>query len=241
VIGKIFLAATFLALCPVAFAADTNSSNLSVLNLEFDAGGGYTNSTGFQMFSTIGLNGAARAGNAYVCVGYLCFSLEQLNLRAVVTFLMDLNISGTGSENATVDGKGFGFYRPSDISKYFACVDDVGIPSDPAYGIVFSGRQLNYIDLENNSGNHSYIMRVSQMAEDNRFLLPATIGGCSQISSRLPMITLMPFVPSGETANAIEMFLSYPFIDIVGNYEKTGKMTLIMEKNSTNQIVVDVI
>jgi hypothetical protein len=235
-IKEIFLA--LILVVPAAMAMDANSSDIRAAYVEINGGGTYSNSSDLSLFSSLStVSGAAKAGNKFLCLGYLCFSLEQINIRPTVTFILGTN--ATDTERAAVDEKSAGFYWPYELNKYFACVEDAGVTNTPTFGIVFSGQQLNYIEIENTTTN--YILRMSQIEEDNKFLLPATVGGCSNIGSKLPMFTLSPFVPGAEQANSIEMFLSYPFVDIIGNYQKSGKISVVLEKNNTNQIIVDVI
>src|SRR3989338_3572324 len=226
---------------PTATAAEANSSALRVRNQIFDGGGQPANSSGYRTFDSITcLAGIANTTNTFACLGYVCFTLEQLGgVQTTVTFMLNFNISGVANDVASVDGKTFGFYRPLELNKFFTCVQDAGIASTPTFGIVSSGQQLNYIELQNSSS--SFVLRVSQFQQDNKFLVPVTTGGCANIGNKLPLNSLTPFVPTGEVIDAVEMFLSYPFTDIVGNYEKSGRLTLVLDKNDTNQIVADVI
>lgn len=225
---------------PAAMAAELNSTDYRVTSQIFDFGGQVVNGSSYTVAASIpDLAGTTNNTNAYACLGYLCISLEQAGAPTTVTFLLNFNISGPANDVGYVDTKSFGFYRPLELNKLFTCVEDTGIASTPVFGIVFSGEQLNYLELQNSSS--SYILRASQFSEGNKFLLPVTTGGCSSIGAKLPLTFLTPFVSTGEISDAVQLVLSYPFTDIVGNFEKSGSVSLILEKNDTNQIVVDVI
>ncbi len=236
----IIILGLFLA-TPTATAAEANGSALRVTNQIFDAGGQQANSSSYRIFgSVMHLAGIANVTNTFACLGYVCFTLEQLGgVQTTVSFLLNFNISGISGDSASVDGKTFGFYRPVELNKLFACVQDAGIANTPTFGIVSSGQQLNYIELQNASS--SFVLRISQFQEGNKFLIPVTTGGCTGIGGKLPLNSLMPFVATGDVIDAVELFLSYPFTDLVGNYERSGRLTLVLEKNDTNQIVADVI
>lgn len=160
-----------------------------------------------------------------------------------VTLEMEINVSGSGGPDSyEVDGKGVGFYRPSDLANYYACTQDSAIANTPVFGIVFAGDQLNYINLT--AGNES-IMKVSEFIPGNKFILPATSSGCNNVKGKVPSISggVMPqaFVSFIDTLkNTINIILSYPELDIVGDFTKTGTFALLMEKNvsgSTSQII----
>lgn len=224
-----------------ASAAEANSSGYRVLNQIFDSGGQLVNDSATRTFTSVTeFAGTTNVTNVFVCAGYVCFTLEQLGgVQTTVTLLLNFNISGIAGDAAYVDTLGFGFFRAADLSKYAACVEDTGIASTPTFGIVSSGQQLNYIELQNSTS--SFILRVSEFQQDNRFLLPVTTGGCAGVRGKLPLNALIPFVSTGEVVDAIELFLSYPFTDIAGTAERSGRLTLVLEKNDTNQIAVDVI
>lgn len=230
---KILIA--LLLFIPMVFAQEMSSTDYRLIVMELNSGGSYMNGTTYQLFSSIGDAGMTRFENSFVCIGYFCFSLEQLSLRTTVTFLLGINTTEMISPAAT----NIGYYTPADIAKMFVCVEDAGISSKPSLGIVFSGREMKYMELRNTSAE--YIMKMSQLQEGNEFLLPVNTGGCSAIDSRLPAFSILPTGFRTDIVDAVELLLSYPFTDIIGNFEGTGKMTLVIEKNDTDQIVVDVI
>ncbi len=157
-----------------------------------------------------------------------------------VTFRMEFNISGTDGDSGEVDGKGTGFYRANDTANYYSCVQDSS-GNVPAFGIAFAGTELNYINLTSGSQGGSYRMSLSQFQSDNRFILPATISGCSAIQNRLPSVQhglltqpIVAFV--SMLKNPLEIILSYPDLDIVGDFSKSGAFTITLEKGEANGI-----
>ena len=79
-------------------------------------------------------------------------------------------------------------------------------------------------------------MRLSQDQPGNKFVIPVTSNGCDTIRNKLPLsLPLIPFVSVSDALNAIELILSYP-VDLIGNFERTGKFKLILEKNETEII-----
>lgn len=225
-----------------AMAFEANSTDYRITSTAFDFGGQFVNASGYGVsISITDLMGFTNTSSTYVCFGYLCVSLQQISGEATVAFLLNLNISGQANDIAYVDTlTALGLYRPIELNKYFTCIEDAAIASTPTFGIVSSGEQMNYIELRNSTVN-SYILRVSELQEGNKFLLPVTTGGCAGIGSQLPLPQLTPFVAIGGVSDAVQMVLSFPFTDIVGNFQRTGKLSVIFEKNDTNQIVVDVV
>lgn len=158
-----------------------------------------------------------------------------------VTFVMEFNISGTSGDTAEVDGKGTGFYRSNDTQNYYSCIQDTGLTNSPAFGLAFSGTELNYINLTSGLEGGSFRMRLSEFQSNNRFVLPVTTTGCNAIKNRMPSIRqgilTQPFVAFVTlTKNPLELILSYPDLDIIGNLSKSGTFTITLEKNETNRI-----
>jgi hypothetical protein len=158
-------------------------------------------------------------------------TLDANSCSGIVTFEMEFNLSG--SESAEVDGYGTGTYPPFNLTNFYTCMQDASISGIPAFGIVFAGDILGYISLE--SGN-SFAMKISQNQAGNKFLLPVTRNGCDAIKSKVNSIKNgilpQPFVSflGGLKATGINMILSYPEVDIVGDFTKSGTFTLLMEK-----------
>ncbi len=230
-----------------ANAAEANSTDYKIISQVFDMGGGSAsgdeNLSSMETYllttSMTDMTGISQMKNTLACIGYLCFSLEQIREQNFITFVLNLNISGKPGDVATAGGRGPGFYMPVDLNKYFTCASDPGIAGNPTFGLVFSGRQMNYLWYQNTTNTSEF--RLSQFEEGNQLLLPVTFGGCNVIEGRMPITSLRPFVSAGLLTDAIELFLSYPFTDIVGSFQRSGPMTITMEKNNTNQIVFGVV
>lgn len=232
------------ALAVILFAlpvnAEINSTNYILTAYDINSGGTDSGSASYALVTDVSpFSDTVNTTNTFVCVGFLCMDIDVPAAEAFISFLLNFNISGIASDEPFVDTQGIGFYRPTDVTKYFGCVQDASIASTPTFGIVHSGDTLNYINLSNETT--TYGIRVSQLVSGNSFLLPATTGGCTSIGNKLPMSFLVPFVGTGEVVDAIELFLAYPFLDFVGDYDRTGKFTLILEKNQSRQVVVDVL
>lgn len=158
-----------------------------------------------------------------------------------ITFQMEFNISGSSGDTAEVDGKGSGFYRSSDLGNFYSCIQDSSVANVPAFGIAFSGTELNYINLTSGVEGGSFRMKLSQFQSNNRFLLPVTINGCNTIKNRMPSIRqgilTQPFEAFVSlTRNPLEIVLSYPDLDIIGDFSKSGTFTITLEKNETGGI-----
>jgi len=199
-----------------------------------DTAGGFVNSTNHKMSLTAdSVFGNATSFSHNLCIGYMCIAFGPRGEILGVTFLLDLNISGPAGDVAFVDNKTTGLYRAKDLVKYFVCIQDPTITGNPAFGIVYSGSNLRYIRLDNAS---SFALRLSQDQPGNKFVIPVTSNGCDAIRNNLPLsLPLISFVPVSDALNAIELILSYP-VDLIGNFERTGKFKLILEKNETEII-----
>ena len=161
-----------------------------------------------------------------------------------MTFLLEFNLSGSSNDVAFVDNETASNkqYRAAMIQNYFSCVHDVSLSQSPAFGIIFAGSKLNYINLT--TGN-SFALRVSQDIPGNEFIVPITQNNCTTLTDGIGEINkfgtiFSPFVALSEAINAIELALGYPNIDIAGDFDRTGSFTLVIEKNDTNenQIIV---
>ena len=153
---------------------------------------------------------------------------------------MEFNISGSSNDQAEVDQQGVGIYYTNQIDNYYTCLEDPSLTYTPTFGIMFSGTELNYIQL---SSGDSYAMRVSQYEPGNRFIIPITMTGCESILNKSEIVKsfgylTQPFVSFIETLDyPIQMELSYPEIDIVGDFSKSGNFIISLEKNETQIII----
>lgn len=158
-----------------------------------------------------------------------------------VAFQMEFNISGTANDAAEVDGLGAGVYKSGELQNYYSCVQDTSLPKSPAFGLVFAGTTLDHINLTSGTQGGSFAVKISQLQSSNRFIIPATIDGCGTIRNRMPDIRqgvlTQPFAAFiGALKNPLEVILSYPSIDIVGDFSKSGTFAITLEKNETNGI-----
>ncbi len=157
-----------------------------------------------------------------------------------VSFSLEFNISDSQNDHAEVDNRTPGLYRPHQLANYYACIEDTSLSNSPAFGIAFSGRTLNYINLT--TGN-SYMMKMSQHQAGNKFIIPITRDGCATIRDKMNIVQTFgvmtqPFFASGTiTGSPIEVALSYPDIDIIGNVSKSGTFTMNVEKNESNGVL----
>ncbi len=158
-----------------------------------------------------------------------------------ISFQMEFNISGSSNDAAEVDGKGSGFYRANDTTNYYSCIEDTSLTSTPTFGIAFSGTEMNYINLTSGLEGGSFRMRMSQFQSNNRFIMPVTINGCNSIKNRVASIRqgilTQPFVAFiSLLKNPLEVILSYPDLDIIGDFSKSGTFDITLEKNETGGI-----
>lgn len=160
----------------------------------------------------------------------------SIDARNRVSFKWSLSIGTPANDDMTVENKGVGYYTASNIAKPYVCTEDRSVNGIPTIAMVYAGGQLNFIN--HTSANTS---EMSQMHAGNRYILAITQAGCNEtVAPKVPLPSIVtPFVPTGETKDSIELVLRYPNIDIVGNLERTGDFTLVLEKNETeNKIVV---
>ena len=160
-----------------------------------------------------------------------------------ISFALEMNINGSSGDTAEVDGLGSGVYTASNISNYYGCIQDSSISQTPAFGVVFSGGRFDYINLSSNTteGN-SFRIKMSQNLTGNKFIIPATKTGCSVINSKFETIRTLGYMPSAFVPfttknNPLEVYISFPGIDLVGDFSKTGAFKILLEKNETDQIV----
>lgn len=160
-----------------------------------------------------------------------------------IAFTLEMNINGSASDTAEVDSLGNGVYTASNISNYYGCIQDSSISQTPAFGIVFSGGTFDYINLSSNTteGN-SFRIKMSQNLTGNKFIIPVTKTGCSVIKSKFETIRTLGYLPSAfvsfaTTKNPLEVSISFPGIDLVGDFSKTGAFKILLEKNETDQVV----
>ncbi len=212
-----------------------NYTQYYALTAVVDAAGGPLNSSTTKVVVTSDwISGLANSSSTRVCLGYMCIEFGPGGEVNRVTFLLDFSINGTSEDTAYVDNRTSpGVYRPKEITNFFACVEDTSMSGSPVFGIIHAGSRLKYIRLDQGS---SFVLRLSQEQSGNKFIIPVTGGGCNAIRSKFPIVLpLTPFVLPTNLLNIMEMIISYPF-DISGDYEKTGKFQIVLEKNDTRII-----
>ncbi|HIG96726.1 MAG TPA: hypothetical protein HA230_00040 [Candidatus Aenigmarchaeota archaeon] len=239
----IFIPIVMIFLMGAASAQDMNSTSFKIIPV-LDSAGTRAQSDTYVLFGSVGqISGTTTSVSFNLCSGFMCNFIELI-LHGKITFLLEFNISGNTNDTAFVDNytQTARQYTASDLSNYYACLQDVNITGSPTFGIIYAGSTLNYINIS--SGN-SFVLRLSQDIPGNKFILPITSGNCTVINTRTAEIAqygtlLQPFVLANEAINAIELALSYPSVQIVGSFDKSGAFGLIFEKNETNenQIIV---
>ncbi|MBI4174558.1 MAG: hypothetical protein HY517_02845 [Candidatus Aenigmarchaeota archaeon] len=241
----ILIAVATIFMISTASAQNMSSTSFNI-NPVLASAGGEPQGTTLKMSGKVGQPTAGVESTSIsftVCAGFICNFIEAV-LESQVTFFLEFNISGSGGDAAYVDNETASNkqYRAAMIQNYFSCIHDVSLSQSPAFGIIFAGKKLNYINLT--TGN-SFALRVSQDIPGNEFIVPITQNNCTVIYSKLGEINkvgtlLSPFVAFTEAINAVELALGYPNIDIAGDFDRTGSFTIVIEKNDTdeNQIIV---
>jgi len=166
----------------------------------------------------------------------ICCTTTGGVIENYITFEMGFNISGNANDEAFVDTYNTGYY--TDLNKKYACVQDRSVSGEPAFGLAFGGRVFNYINL---TAGNSYKMKLSQYERGNKFIIPATINNCTTVSNKMPLGDIVQtFVKFLSKISTVELSLSYPAIDIEGSFQRTGSVSMVIEKNETNerQIVI---
>jgi len=152
-----------------------------------------------------------------------------------VTFSIETNLNGNGGDAVDVDGKGAGFYNPPDLYRRYACLGDTSISGNPVLALMYAGDQLKYIEA---TAGNSFAMKMSQFETRNKFILAVTDGGCGKIRGRSQNIEAGSLLAISDAlaaaASSIQISLSYPGIDIVGDFSKSGTFTITLQKNQTN-------
>lgn len=228
-----------------ALAAEMNSTSF-VMDTATPSAGGIATGGNFVSRSTIEHAVGKSTSSSFILIVGFDFPLpfgEILN--NTVTFVLEFNINGTLNDAAEVDSRILGnstvrTFTAADISNFYACMEDLVTSGKPTYGIVFSGKQLSYINLSiNTTQGNSFNLRLAQAQDRNKFVLPITSEGCANIRSKFQLIKVhgfMPqaFVPFFQGKAPIDIILSYPDIDIIGDFIKTGSFKLVIEKNETD-------
>ncbi len=215
-----------------SYAQKMTSGNYSTF-IDIDEGGGFSNSTNYKTVASLNsVMGISNSTTYKVCMGYICVEFGPGGQILSVTFLLDTSIRGS-SDQAYVDNNSAGLYTAGMLQNLFGCIQNPTIADTPVFGIVGAG-SIRYIRLDQGT---TYALRVSENQPGNRFIIPITSGGCAIIRNRLPLSsTILPFVAGVPiAANALELSIKYP-VTMIGEFEKTGRFTLILEKNQSQII-----
>ncbi len=219
-------------LVQVSYAQNIKSGNFSAVII-IDEAGGLSNSSSFKMALSAGSTlGLSNSTTYRACLGYMCVEFGPRGEILSVRFLLEFNISGASGDQGFVGNNGTGLYSPKDIAQLFVCVQDPTLTDNPVFGIVSAGSS-RYIRLDQGA---SYVLNVAEDQPGNKFLIPVTSKGCDTIRSRMPLqLPLTAFIPIPEFLSAIELAIKYP-INIIGDFDKTGTFTLVLEKNESQII-----
>jgi len=238
-VSKRIILALFIAfaLFIPASRSDYMNSASYTMHVLVDEAGGEANSTTYRVLLEAGQYfGLTESIQYRLCVGHLCTLFGFLPggslLIPTVQFLLEANIAGSSGDVGYVDSQtAYGTYKPASIVNYVGCIEDTVLANDPTLGVVYAGSRLKYIKLETGA---SHKITMSQEQAGNRFVVPVASGGCGLIASQFTgSIPVAPYVPAASFLNAIELILKYP-INIVGDFEKTGAFTIVLETNQTN-------
>jgi hypothetical protein len=158
-----------------------------------------------------------------------------------VSLGMIFSIAGTAGDSAEADGLGAGYYNSSSISNYYGCVQD-SMAGTPAIGIVFNGRTFDYINLSGTPAGSS--IKMSETMGGNKFLIAVTESGCAAVRSKFPEIRALgylpeAFVPFAQQESELEATVSFPDIDLIGNFAGDGPVRLVLERTEGGISVVE--
>ncbi|MFH0949183.1 MAG: hypothetical protein V1802_01720 [Candidatus Aenigmatarchaeota archaeon] len=127
-----------------------------------------------------------------------------------ITFSIEMNISAI--ENDTTY-----------LGRNYACIQDGMIKNVPSFALVSAGKEMNSFEYGERS---SYFLSMNQNYTENRFLIPASQGGCHTFGASFQPTHLYSFFPY---RTATEIILKYP-VNIVGRFSRTGSFTIALEK-----------
>lgn len=240
-----FVFAFIIILAAAVFAVEMSSSSFKAETATPTASGVVTGS-GLIARTAVETFAGKESSSSYIVILGFDFPPLGITLNQTVTFALEFNINGIANDSAEADAQKLSgnqtylMLTPSNLSNFYICMEDTVISGTPTYGIVFSGKALSYINLSRNTTQTtSFNLRLSQAQERNRFVLPITTGGCSNVRGKFQLIKIhgfMPqaFVPFFEGQAPIDIILSYPDVDIIGDFVKTGSFKLVLEKNETD-------
>lgn len=222
---------TLLAFLAVPAHSDIISSSNFTSVIVVDAAPGISNSSSSKViFSLEGIVGNATnpSRTQNLCIGYICVLFGPSGEMFVV-FLLDTSVGGASGDQAFVDDAAItpgtsNLFKLNQLSKYYTCVQDSALSGTPVFGVIHAGTKLRYIRVDNPS---QYSIRVAQDLPGNRFVVPVTGGGCQGIGSKLPF-SYTPFMPIEGITTAVDLIVRYPF-DLMGDFERSGKFTLVFE------------
>jgi hypothetical protein len=230
----------FLMLLTYSYAQENvlNSTNFKTVVVVNEAGGNLSSANFKSDFSVYYLQGISNSSSQKICLGFICIDFGPRAEAVLVSFVLEVNLSGTVGDTVVIDNNTSpGLFKASDITRYFACIQDATLSNTPIIGVIYAGSgNFRYIRVDPGA---SFSMRLTQEQQGNKFVIPVTINGCDVVKNRLPLsvpsIFTLPFVSISDILNAIEI-ITTSSLDIVGDFEKTGSFTLVLEKNETQII-----
>lgn len=240
--------AFIVVLSAAVFAVEMSSSSFKAETATPTASGVVTGS-GLIARAAVETFAGKESSTSYIVILGFDFPPLGITLNQTVTFALEFSINGVANDSAEADtlqlsgNEKFLLLTPKNISNFYVCMEDTVISGTPTYGIVFSGKALSYINLSRNTTQTtSFNLRLSQSQERNRFVLPITTNGCSNVRGKFQLIKIhgfMPqaFVPFFQGKSPVEIILSYPDVDIIGDFVKAGSAKLVLEKNETDKTV----
>lgn len=165
----------------------------------------------------------------------VCCSIDR---GYTVKFVLDMKIAD--NDIMETESNSTGFFRQGDMNHYYTCIENPGLAETPTFGMLFSGNKIFFM----NATEHRVEMK--QAFSGNSFIIPITRHNCTVIENRTgdldtfgiitrPFVAFMPF-----RLYPTEILLSYPGIDLVGDFSKSGAFDIVLERNEseTSQIII---
>ncbi|MFC2143239.1 hypothetical protein ACFLQN_02465 [Candidatus Aenigmatarchaeota archaeon] len=118
----------------------------------------------------------------------------------------------------------------------YACVENTLVDNIPVFGLISPFNLFNMFFVE---GSDYYKIDMIQNDREAKYIIPATWSGCESVGYRmrsLPRIlssygSFLPYV------NTTRVILSYPETDIEGDFSKSGRFSISMEKEEGKIII----
>ncbi len=159
----------------------------------------------------------------------------NLLLLAVTLLLLALPAANASSIDFSLSFPKSGFSASSGSD--YLCAESHS-SSRPFFGLIFAGNVLNYVDIDEDESNYRLIM--SQDADGNIFVIPATVGGCFVIPIKLlnfdaVMSSTGAFVPMHSLTKII---VEYAGVDIIGKLAASNRFSITMRKEELGNTAI---